>query len=132
MKLTAGGLVALSLGLAAGGIGAYVLLFRVAAVRNHPEGYVVAMGLATALAAVALARARRWFTWLGLGVTVILLVGSVFFNFVAARVPTTPTALKVGEPAPDFTLSDAAGRSVTLSDLRGKKPVVLVFYRGAW
>ena len=81
---------------------------------------------------LALARARRWFTWLGLGVTVILLVGTVFFNFVAARVPTTPTALKVGEPAPDFTLSDAAGRSVTLSDFRGKKPVVLVFYRGAW
>ena len=132
MKLTAGGLVALSLGLAAGGIGAYVLLFRVAAVRNHPEGYVVALALATALAAVALARGRRWFTWLGLGLTVVLLVGSLFFNFVAARVPTTPTALKVGEPAPDFTLSDAAGRSVTLSDFRGKKPVVLVFYRGAW
>jgi hypothetical protein len=132
VRLTAGGLVALSLGLAVGGIGAYVLLFRVAAVRNHPEGYVVALALATAVAAVALARTRRWYTWLGLGVTAILLVGSVFFNFVAARVPTTPTALKVGEPAPDFTLSDAAGRSVTLSDFRGKKPVVLVFYRGAW
>jgi hypothetical protein len=132
VKLSPGGLVALSLGLAAGGIGAYVLLFPVAAVRNHPEGYVVALALATTLAAVALARARRWFTWLGLGLTVVLLVGSLFFNFVAARVPTVPTALKVGEPAPDFTLSDAAGRSVTLSEFRGKKPVVLVFYRGAW
>jgi hypothetical protein len=36
--------------------------------------------------------------------------------------------LKAGDPAPDFTLPDAAGkRAVTLSDFRGKKPVVLVF-----
>jgi len=35
---------------------------------------------------------------------------------------------KVGELAPDFTLSDTTGRvSVRLSDFRGKKPVALVF-----
>lgn len=33
----------------------------------------------------------------------------------------------VGQPAPDFTLTDDAGRSVTLSKLRGKT-VVLWFY----
>lgn len=38
--------------------------------------------------------------------------------------------VKVGETAPDFTLSDANGRSFTLS--AAKKPVVLVFYRGYW
>jgi len=38
----------------------------------------------------------------------------------------------VGEPPPDFTLPDAGGRAVTLADYRGKKPVVLVFYRGHW
>jgi peroxiredoxin Q/BCP len=37
--------------------------------------------------------------------------------------------LAVGTPAPDFTLLDEAGRSVTLSKLRGKN-VVLVFYPG--
>jgi cytochrome oxidase Cu insertion factor (SCO1/SenC/PrrC family) len=40
--------------------------------------------------------------------------------------------IKVGQPAPDFTLEDMDGKSITLSDLRGKKTVVLVFYRGYW
>lgn len=36
--------------------------------------------------------------------------------------------LEVGDAAPDFTLSDPTGkRSVTLSDFRGKRPVVLIF-----
>jgi cytochrome oxidase Cu insertion factor (SCO1/SenC/PrrC family) len=40
--------------------------------------------------------------------------------------------IAAGEVAPDFTLSDQSGRKVTLSDARGKSPVVLVFYRGYW
>jgi peroxiredoxin Q/BCP len=36
-------------------------------------------------------------------------------------------ALTPGDPAPDFTLSDQHGNSVTLSDLRGRT-VVLYFY----
>ena len=37
-------------------------------------------------------------------------------------------APKVGNLAPDFTLSDISGtESVTLSGFRGKKPVALVF-----
>ena len=40
--------------------------------------------------------------------------------------------VKVTQPAPDFTLEDAAGKPVTLADFRGKKSVVLVFYRGYW
>ena len=34
-----------------------------------------------------------------------------------------------GEPAPDFELQDIEGRSIRLSDFRGK-PVVLSFLRG--
>lgn len=37
-------------------------------------------------------------------------------------------AVEVGQPAPDFTLKDQAGSDVSLSDYRGKQPVVLVFY----
>ena len=40
--------------------------------------------------------------------------------------------VKVGQPAPDFTLEDADGKNVSLADYRGKKNVVLVFYRGHW
>src|SRR6266478_3653729 len=127
-------LAALSVVFAIGAVAAYARLLRVAVVRNHPEGYVLAFALATALAALAVARARgrRWPAWLALGFSGLLLMAGAWFNFVAARVPGTPTALHVGERAPDFTLPDATGRPVSLADYRGKKPVVLVFYRGYW
>lgn len=38
----------------------------------------------------------------------------------------------VGAPAPDFTLGTYGGGTLTLSSLRAKKNVVLVFYRGYW
>jgi peroxiredoxin/YHS domain-containing protein len=41
-------------------------------------------------------------------------------------------ALRVGAAAPDFTLPDANGQSVTLSALLAKGPVVLTWYRGGW
>lgn len=36
--------------------------------------------------------------------------------------------IKIGDKAPDFTLSSQTGESVTLSDLIGKKNIVLYFY----
>jgi len=41
-------------------------------------------------------------------------------------------SLRAGQPAPNFTLPDAAGRPVTLARLLATGPVVLVFYRGNW
>lgn len=40
--------------------------------------------------------------------------------------------IQVGDTAPDFTLESLAGGPVTLSDHRGRRDVVLVFYRGHW
>ncbi|HEX6774767.1 MAG TPA: hypothetical protein VF238_02910, partial [Methylomirabilota bacterium] len=92
---TSARLLLLSVLVAIGAVAAYVLLFRVAIIRNHPEGYVIAFALATTLAALGVARAqgRRWPAWLVLGFTSLLLVAGAWFNFVAARVPAAPTAL---------------------------------------
>lgn len=46
--------------------------------------------------------------------------------------PTDLGRVKLGDPAPDFTLESLDGRRVTLSSYRGAKNVVLVFYRGHW
>ena len=40
--------------------------------------------------------------------------------------------LRVGELAPDFTLPNAKGEPVRLSERLARGPVVLSFYRGAW
>ncbi len=43
--------------------------------------------------------------------------------------PKAPeTKLKVGDLAPEFTLTDTTGKTVKLSDFKGKKTVVLAFY----
>ena len=46
--------------------------------------------------------------------------------------PTEIGRVAVGKEAPDFTLAQHGGDPVSLSSFRGKKNVVLVFYRGHW
>lgn len=45
----------------------------------------------------------------------------------ASPAPAAPKSLCEGDPAPDFTLPDEMGRTVSLSDFRGRK-LVLYFY----
>lgn len=40
--------------------------------------------------------------------------------------------LETGEKAPNFTLSDAMEKQITLSDNLRNGPVILTFYRGSW
>jgi hypothetical protein len=72
--------------------------------------------------------------------SVSILVFFLFAVFVAGRqMPAAAAAPPVGSKAPDFTLADTAGQSVSLAQLettpvRGAAPrgVLLVFYRGYW
>ena len=41
-------------------------------------------------------------------------------------------AVKTGNTAPDFTLPNAVGENVKLSDLLQNGPVVMIWYRGEW
>jgi peroxiredoxin len=40
--------------------------------------------------------------------------------------------LKVGQPAPDFSLKSHLGQIVRLSDYRGRRNIVLAFFPLAW
>jgi hypothetical protein len=40
--------------------------------------------------------------------------------------------VKVGDPAPEFELQNAAGARIRLKDLLSEGPLVLSFYRGKW
>jgi peroxiredoxin len=60
-----------------------------------------------------------------LGLALLLSLAPAVF----AQQPATPkTHLKVGDAAPEFTLTDTAGKPVKLSDYKGKKNVILAFY----
>ena len=59
----------------------------------------------------------------------LLLAMAFSIPAMAQAAPTPPpTNLKVGMPAPEFTLNDTTGKPVKLSDFKGKKNVVLAFY----
>lgn len=42
------------------------------------------------------------------------------------------TAIKTGATVPDFTLENASGDAISLSETLRQGPVVLLFYRGGW
>ncbi len=75
------------------------------------------------------------------GVTVVLTLGTWMIVGSEPRLgphdgldlPGVDTGrVAVGDIAPDFSLMTYAGSVTTLSDYRGEKNVVLVFYRGHW
>jgi peroxiredoxin len=49
-----------------------------------------------------------------------------------AQQPGDPAPLKVGDVAPNFTLSGTMGGKVTLADFKGRNPVVLAFFPAAF
>lgn len=63
--------------------------------------------------------------------TLVTVLFVLIVHVASYQLPTAPKELAVGIAAPDFVLPDAKGGSVSLAAMRGK-PVLLVFYRGAW
>ena len=57
-------------------------------------------------------------SFLSLGLAAALLAG-------ASMATAQTTELKVGDPAPNFTLNASDGKSYSLSDFKGKKALVL-------
>lgn len=69
--------------------------------------------------------------YLGLMVFLLLASGASFGQKESKVMPRSATdPVKAGDIAPDFSLMDDSGKSITLSKI--KRPVVLVFYRGYW
>ena len=59
----------------------------------------------------------------------------VVFAFLVSCASTTQSpepSLKEGNTAPDFSLIDVSGNEVRLSDFKGNKKVVLIFYTNHW
>ena len=74
---------------------------------------------------------KEMLNWIPIGATLLLapvaLTASAWAGEESASAPVS-----VGQPAPDLELPDANGRNHRLSELRGEKNVVLVFFRGTW
>ena len=60
--------------------------------------------------------------------TGLILVVFAFLVGCASTAQSPELSPKVGENAPDFSLVDVSGNTVRLSDFKGKKNIVLIFY----
>jgi len=129
---------------------AYLALFiRFPATRDFPWPTLLMFGIGLALIARGLIRAWRepsryrgkiaGTILAGLSVALLALFCISIF-YVARQLPSSEGAPRVGQQAPDFTLTDQDGRPVTLASLMNADAdgaarasgVLLVFYRGYW
>ena len=116
--------------------------------RDFPWANLLLFGMAAALLVLGLRRAfagerPRRSKVAGVIVTALSILIFGFFIFstlIASRwMPAALGAPRVGQKAPDFSLTDTNGKAVALSELlsapiNGKpaKGVLLIFYRGYW
>jgi peroxiredoxin len=77
-----------------------------------------------------------WATWmfplLPFGMAAYVCIGSVFGGIRLLKASRQGYKVESGKPAPDFSLADHAGETVTLSEFNNKRAVLLIFVRGDW
>jgi len=118
--------------------------------RDFPWANLLLFAMAAALLLVGLRRAfaadRPHPRLSKIAASVVAVLSLAIFGFFIAatfvigrNLPASQRAPQVGQKAPEFSLSDTDGNSVSLSQLlaspiNGKKPkgVLLIFYRGYW
>jgi thioredoxin-dependent peroxiredoxin len=61
-----------------------------------------------------------------------LVLAGVAFLAVGLASPVSAADLKVGDPAPDFTMKASDGKTYKLSDFKGKQAIVLAWYPAAF
>jgi hypothetical protein len=119
-----------------------------ATTREFPWANLVLFAIAFVFLFLGLRRAfkpdkrivSKIFSSLATAFGVVLLAALLFMIFVMGSwLPASAGAPQVGQKAPDFTLTDANDRPVTLAQLltepvNNKPPrgVLLIFYRGYW
>jgi hypothetical protein len=125
-------------------LGAFSFLFlvRFPATRDFPWVNLLLFGTGLVLLAAGLRRAflqsdryRGKVSGPVLSLLSLTILGLFCYGIfvLAADIPSASGAPRPGSPAPDFTLSDAAGKPVALSGLLKKnRAVLLIFYRGYW
>ena len=70
-----------------------------------------------------------------LGVLSLLMIGFFCFGvlYASKQIPASPDVVRVGQPAPPFTLASADGKQIALTDLlKDNRGALLIFYRGYW
>jgi hypothetical protein len=116
--------------------------------RDLPWVNFVLFALALVLLFLGLRRAfkpdkklvSKIFSSLAAALGILMAAGFIFAVLVIGRsLPASPGAPQIGQKAPDFTLTDANDKPITLAQLltepiNNKRPrgVLLIFYRGYW
>lgn len=116
---------------AVGGI-SYFLLMNIPWIRSTalPNTILAVAGLVFSV--IALARKRTWVTICAGTLSLMISGGFLASVHVLMRLPADQHVVAVGKTAPDFAIPNQYGRTVQLSALRGRGPILLVFYRGHW
>ena len=115
------------------GLVSYFTFFaRFPGLRDVPKVNFALVLLGLGISAWGLLRRRSLWSIAGLAVSTASAGLLAFYVFVLSYgLPGTERVVRVGEPAPAFSLPDQDGRTTALDDYRGTN-VVLVFYRGFW